>query len=138
MLQNMDREEIEAIIERLDSAIRKEGAAVLFDQYGGGPDESRIVANESGYLRLGIEFLKGAYAEKDPDVDDGNSISIDLEYLVSPESDVGFDWFERNETIKTVEEQKQSWKSKIFGFSIMAVFFGVIALAIYGAVSLFR
>lgn len=133
----MDREEIKSTIEGLDSAIGKEGAVVLFDQYGGGPDESRIVANEAGYLRLGVEFLKSAYAEKDPNVDDGNSISVDLEYLITPESDIGFDWFERSETIKTVEEQKQSWKSQIFGFSIMAVFFGVIALAIYGAVSLF-
>jgi hypothetical protein len=132
----MDREEIKATIHQLDVAIDKEGAAVQFHQYGGGPDESKIVANEAGYLRLGVEFLKSAYAEKDHDVDDGNSIPVDLEYLISPESDIGFDWFERNETIKPFKEEKWSWKSQIFGFILMAIFFGVIALAIYGAVSL--
>lgn len=54
---------IKELIENLDQSVSSEGAAVRLDQYGGGPDESQITGNRVGYLRLGIEFLKAAYAE---------------------------------------------------------------------------
>ena len=60
----MDEDKIKAIIKQLDDEVPREGAKVILEQYGGGPDESQIVANQKGYLRLGVEFLKAAFAKR--------------------------------------------------------------------------
>lgn len=134
----MNTEEIKETILKLDQAVAKEGAVVALRQYGGGPDESQIVANEIGYLRLGIELMKAAFSEKNAKIDEGNSISVDLDYLISPTSDISFDWFERTENVTAPKTQNEPWNSQLIGFFIMAVLFGIIALALYGAVLLFR
>ena len=91
----MDRADIEPVIAALDAAIPKDDARVMIRQYGGGPDECTVVANERGYLRLGVEFLKAAYG---PPVPGNNraSVAVDLDYLLQ-DSEVGFDWFERRD-----------------------------------------
>lgn len=133
----MDEEDIRLAIEKLDLGIPKDGAIVRFQQYGGGPDESKMEANESGYLRLGVELLKAAYSKKSYKTE-GNSIFVDLEYLVSPDSDVDFDWFERNDSLKPFETQEESWKNKIVSMFIAGFMFSFIALAVYGALALLR
>ncbi len=134
----MNREEIELAITQIDAAVKKDGAVVQLQQYGGGPDESKISANEAGYLRLGVEFLKAAYAKKDPNIDEGDSISVDLEYLISPDSNVGFDWFERNENLIPIKDQKEPFKSHVFRLFVISVFVVIMVLAVVGAVSLIK
>lgn len=46
----MNEAEIAALVDRLDRLVPREGAHVRLEQYGGGPDESRIVANQASYL----------------------------------------------------------------------------------------
>jgi hypothetical protein len=58
-------------------------------QQGGGPDESKVGGNLSGYQRLGIEFLKATLRD-----DPTQPFDVNLDYLVSEESTIGFDWFE--------------------------------------------
>lgn len=94
----MNRDRISAIVSELDQLVPTENASVLLSQYGGGPDESKIVATEAGYLRLGVEFLKAASAP--PLKDETTAIAVNLESLVSPESTVTFDWFERVENLE--------------------------------------
>jgi hypothetical protein len=94
----MNRDRISAIVSELDQLVPTANASVLLTQYGGGPDESMIVATEAGYLRLGVEFLKAASA---PSLkDETTAIAVNLEPLVSPESTISFDWFERVESIE--------------------------------------
>jgi len=90
----MDQRKIQDAIALLDHEVPRDGAHVKLHQYGGGPDEGQVVANEAGFLRLGIEFLKGAFA---PSGHRGEAaaVEIDLEYLVTSDSSINFDWFER-------------------------------------------
>jgi len=78
----------ESLVTELDDLVPRDGACVTLRQYGGGPDESRITANQRGYLRLGIEFLKAAFAPTNKE----NSLKADIGYLLTEDSDVGFDW----------------------------------------------
>jgi hypothetical protein len=94
----MTEDELSSLIERLDREVPKVGALVKLHQYGGGPDECQVVANRAGYLRLGIEFLKGAFASsinpKEP-----SGVRVDVDYLITGDSSVNFDWFERREDL---------------------------------------
>lgn len=92
----MDEKTIRSAIELLDAAVPREGARVRLRQYGGGPDESALEANEAGFLRLGIEVLKGARAAPRPDSPPG-WIALDLDYLLTRDSNIVFDWIERTE-----------------------------------------
>src|SRR5688572_15306493 len=58
----VDERKVQDAIAFLDEEVPRGHARVKLDQYGGGPDESRIIANKDGFLRLGVEFLKAAYA----------------------------------------------------------------------------
>ncbi len=106
----MDEKKIQEIIKQLEDEIPREDAKVIFEQYGGGPDESQIIANQRGYLRLGIEFLKAAFAERKPISKKGyDAIPVDLDYLIAENSTVGFDNFEITESFPTT-----TYKRKIY------------------------
>ncbi len=88
-----DETDLRSIISALDDCVPREGAWIQLTQYGGGPDEGQITGNRNGYRRLGIEFLKGTL-----DDDSEHGFGVDLEYLVSPDSTINFDWFELSDT----------------------------------------
>ena len=92
----MDKTRVEEAIAALDREVSREGARVKLSQYGGGPDEGQIIANEAGFLRLGVELLKAAFA---PSSAGGHPFMVeaDIQYLVTEDSDINFDWFERRD-----------------------------------------
>lgn len=120
----MDEDKLKAIIKQLDDEIPRDGAKVILEQYGGGPDESQIVANQKGYLRLGVEFLKAAFAERKSISKKGyDSVPIDLGYLISENSTVDFDNFEITESFTDT-----TYKRKIADRLIPIVFVGILAV----------
>ena len=97
----MNNERLTAIIEELHSGVPKENALVSFAQYGGGPDESNIVGTREGYQRLGIELLRmGTVDDIDSFNEKNKENQITLDYMVSENSDIQFDWFEVKENQK--------------------------------------
>jgi hypothetical protein len=94
----MDEEKVHEAIAALEHEVPRDGAKVKLCQYGGGPDEGQIIANQAGYLRLGIELLKGAFSPAECDKG-STAVQIDLEYLITNDSTINFDWFERREII---------------------------------------
>src|SRR5688572_19027207 len=129
----MENDELKKIIALLDSKIPREGAQVKLHQYGGGPDESAIVANSAGYSRLGIEFLKAAFAMP-KNTNEPNRISLDLGYLITDDSDVWFDSFERREDVVS-EKPRQTTKGRMIQLSFAVLLLGTVALALVGLVS---
>lgn len=97
----LDEERIKKLIDELDGSVSKDGAAVQFNMYGGGHDESFIQANKQGYLRLGIEFLKAAYSSKvkAKEKENQNIIETDINYLTTNDSEIRFDWLELKEDL---------------------------------------
>ncbi len=81
----------------LDAAVPRQGARVQLMQYGGFANESQIVATQLGYLRLGIELMRAAFAP--PMRSSKDKIDIDLRYLMTLDSSVVFDRFERRENL---------------------------------------
>ena len=96
-MSSTDAEQIKKMVDELDVAVSREGARVQLSQYGGGPDECKMVGNQRGYLRLGIEFLRMAFAPPSPKSNE--TIDVDLRYLLTDDSNVVFDWFERREDL---------------------------------------
>jgi len=134
----MDSDELKNIINKLDKEVPKENAAVLIEQYGGGPDESQIFANTNGYLRLGIEFLKAAIADIGSTETRENSIDVNLEYLEHPDSSIWFDYFERTEDLVISREHKETLKERFIGGTIFIGVIVFIGFAIYGFFSFIR
>jgi len=124
----------EELVSKLDALVPRDGARVSLAQYGGGPDESRVIANQRGYLRLGIEFLKAAFAPHEKQ----HLVKADIRYLLTEDSDVSFDWFERREDLpkRTAEEGKRvSVVGTIFGFTVLAL---VASCALVGLITIVR
>ena len=105
-MNSPNTEYIQKIVSELEESVPREGARIRLTQYGGGLDECKIVGNQRGYLRLGIEFLNMAVAPLSTQSND--AVVADLSYLLTGDSDVGFDWFERREDllVKTQAERK--------------------------------
>jgi hypothetical protein len=123
----MDENIIRGIIKQLDDEVPRERAKVILEQYGGGPDESQIVANQTGYLRLGIEFLKAGFAERKPISKKGyEEIPVDLDYLISENSTVGFDNFEITESF-TATTYKRKFYERLIPIGCITII-GILAL----------
>ena len=97
-MHQMQDDQIREMIVALDHAIPKLGAKVQMAYYGGGPGEERIVANKLGFLRLGIEFLRAAYAQPIAD-SRGCEHVADIGYLLTDDSAFVFDCIKRNDDL---------------------------------------
>lgn len=123
-MADIDEDKIRKLIEALDHSVPREGGRVKMSEYGGGKDESMIIANRTGYLRFGIEFLKCAFAGPTKDANENNNyIEADIQYLVTKDSTVNFDWFERREDVKleTMKASKENLLLKIGGTAIAII-----------------
>ncbi|HEX7956355.1 MAG TPA: hypothetical protein VF508_05390, partial [Pyrinomonadaceae bacterium] len=140
-VEHMELEDIRRVVEGLDEAIPKEGARVGLHRYGEDLDEAFVVANERGYLRLGVEFLKAGFAPHAPPEkslgERPHMIYVDLDYLLTEDSDLHFDYFERNEEM-TVKAQEDSWVDKLIPAVISVVIVSILVLAIFGLVAVVR
>jgi len=79
---------------------------------------------------LGGEFLRAAFAppknQKNPDM-----IDVDIRYLLTRDSMVGLDWFERSEDLPEIEKEKST--GKFVGVVFVGLFILGTILAIIGA-----
>jgi hypothetical protein len=114
----------------LDAAVPREGARVHLSQYGGGPDESKLVANQRGYLRLGVELMRAAFAHPSPKSPE--LIEVDLKYLLTEDSTVGFDWFERREDLSAPKPQHHAIMSRLVPVAIVGILLVALALVVIG------
>jgi hypothetical protein len=128
-MSSPDTEQIKKMVTELDLAVPREGARVHLSQYGGGPDESKVVGNQRGYLRFGIEFLRAAFAP--PSAKSEAMIDADLRYLLTEDSDFGFDWFERREDLPTGIQAEQKPRRFVPAIITLVLISGLI-LAIIG------
>jgi hypothetical protein len=122
-------EQIKKLAADLDAAVPRAGARVQLSQYGGGPDESKMVANQRGYLRLGIELLRAAFAPPSPQTHE--QIQVDLRYLLTDDSTVGFDWFERREDLADATRAERKPNRLIPAIIVLGLIVGLI-LAMIG------
>ncbi len=135
----MDMDEIKRIVSDLDKAISKENAKVSLQKYGGDLTEAFIVATEHGYLRLGVEFLKAGFA---PYVSTQKTlgkrpyaIDVELDYLITEDSDVHFDYFERTEDV-IIKTYQESWVDRAIPVVILGAIVSILALAVVGLVAI--
>lgn len=83
----MDETRIRALVAELDALVPCEGARARLDVYGGAPDESCVIGNQAGALRLGIEVLRGTLAAMDDGATGRRPVGlIDLEEVLDDES----------------------------------------------------
>lgn len=127
----MDEAHVRLLVDELDRAIPKDGAEVRLFQYGGGPDETKFVGTRQGYLRFGVEFLKGGIGPFSGDT--ASSVKVDLDYLVTSDSDVGLDWFERHDYLPAADHlDPPSWRNRLIGWVIVGVVIAFFGCAILG------
>jgi len=137
----MELGEIKQIVDELDRSVPKENAKVSLQKYGGDVNEAFVVATEHGYLRLGIEFLKAGFAPYvPPEKTMGKrpyAIEVEIDYLITEDSDVRFDYFERNEDVK-VKTYEESFVDKLIPVGILGVMLSILALALVGLVAIIK
>ena len=131
-MATIDRNRIESLVEELDEAIPREGHVEVLqdfheyhvlhtaDEYKCGT----IRANQLGYLRLGIEFLKAAHA---PTYED-QRVNIDLGYLTACEHH----WysFERREGVRPLYPQERPRSHSPFVEGAIVALFLVVPILV--------
>jgi hypothetical protein len=122
-------DQIKKMVADLDAAVPRAGARVYLSQYGGGSDECKIVANQRGYLRLGIELLQAAFAP--PATKAQEQVQVDLRYLLTDNSTVGFDWFERREDL-AVATRTERKPGRLIPVMLVLGMVAVVILAMIG------
>lgn len=91
----MSDEEIEAMAAQLEMAARVEDAHIFLWRNGGVEEESHIVGNRLGYLRLASVLLRASiapYRKNSADI-----LELESEEILEDYSYFSFHWFERRE-----------------------------------------
>ena len=128
-----DDEHIQALVRQLDEAVPRDGHVEVLAEPDE-PDSTLIRANRRGYLRLGIELLKAAYAPSGPSRG-RDLVHVDLEYIAGLED---CNWsFERREDVWSPisTEEPQGTPFQMLG-GLVALFL-VLALLV-GAFTILR
>lgn len=140
-MNSEQRENLNRLVSELDLAVPCEAAAVKMVVYGGAPDESRMVGNEVGYLRLGIELLKGTLEATQDEGTDTRSLDIDLDYLTTNDSTIYFSGFTIDDKLRTefVSPDLSRWqrlrdKLSIIGLCAFGIFLLVALITGMGTV----
>ena len=132
----MEDDEINALAVRLETTMPPESAVVKIIQHGGGPDESHVVANRAGYLRLAALFLRAASAPLENEK--SGVIDMDSSSMTDEDSDVAFGWLERRENLeKTGVECASSLGKKLFAVGCIALLAAAFALLLIGVGTVF-
>lgn len=133
----MNNTEIKKIVEDIESFTDKENACVLLYQYGGGSDEAAIRGNRDGYLLFATSMLRASIEQNSNFTDE----DIELESIVSDESDYFFTLFEKNEDFVlplTQEIQKESFSDKLYEYSLFAFLLSIPIFWVIGIVSIIK
>lgn len=134
----MESDEIRKIVEELDQGISKSNAAVRIDTCD--PNDLYVTATENGYMRIGVEFLKAAFApqQKETNNSDHQFIKVDTEYLITKDSSTDFFSFERIDKIVDKESQEETLSDKLVVYLILAVLIAIPILAVIGLAYIVR
>jgi hypothetical protein len=128
-MATIDDAQIQSLVSQLDQAVPREGHVEVFTHE---PTVPVIRANQQGYLRLGVEFLKAAYA---PVAHQGGRavVEIDLDYLEGLQ-DHGYSFERREDVWSPVSEEEESgaWSVILKGVG-MALVLAVMAALLVGA-----
>lgn len=121
-------EAIAGFLHELDRLVFKKNAAVSIaaDDSGG----CRLVGNESGYLRLGIELMKATLAAPAPDATgDPVPMELDLGYLADGTSSARLHALLRRAEHSADSQSRQQRFQSIFQIAFMAIL-GLVAVAL--------
>ncbi len=130
---DMDVDKIRVFVDELDELVPEEGAAVRLDQYGGGPDESQIIANQAGLLRLGIELLKtGLIPSTEKPKQWKKGVALDFSEFVLEDSTIQFDWCEFQKDLGVEPPQPRSWFDRLLPVGCVIVLVTVLLFALIG------
>jgi hypothetical protein len=119
-VEDQNFEHLHNLISQLDDSVPREGAVVVEYDLDDCMSDG-FLANRLGYLRLGIEFLKAAFAEPRrntlPHSDEQRDfVDVELDYLTNRKSNYLFardedveyeDWFEPQVTVWPNDEEKE-------------------------------
>lgn len=132
----MDESRIRELVDELDRAIPKDGAVIAFRQYGGGPDESKIVGSRVGLLRAAVELLRAGVGPTGDRKDERSLAS--LRAITHAESEFYFDHFEEKQLPEDrAQDAKNARTARLIGICLLCVVLLTIGFALYGVVRLF-
>ncbi len=113
----MTKEELEDLISKLELGVSKDTALFEIYQYGGGPDESFVKANQEGLQLFAIELLKASLKVEQTIGDPAkNTIHIEHEEMLE-NGDIGLHYIEptlqKRQTAPKRPPQKETWKDTL-------------------------
>lgn len=122
-LSKVDIQKLKSLISQLDEMVPKENAHVGLVCVGG-PSESEMLGNAAGYVRFGIELMKGGIADA-TDPESPNDIEVDLEKIIDEGSDVHFNIFTRDEAAEIKKLPPITWKDRFILVAVVVMLFAV-------------
>ena len=134
-MQELDETAIRSLIRQLDEGVPREGAIVQENVGGSYGDASHVVtANRRGYLRLGVEYLKAAFAEPRSEVQP-HRVDVDLSYIDGSFGSEEPYAFERREDAASVSREAEN-VSFVVGAILGAIGLFLLACLVVGLVTI--
>ncbi|HEX2204881.1 MAG TPA: hypothetical protein VHG91_16345 [Longimicrobium sp.] len=125
----MDEARVRALVAELDAAVPREGAAVRFELHGG-LDETAVVANPRGALRLGVELLRASLRGMDEAAAGRTPFgALEVEYALDDASDFVVDGVVVRDPLPEPRAPRKERGGRFIG-ALLAVLAGAIVLVL--------
>ena len=140
----MNKEELQNIIDKLESENPKEKAYFGIFEYGGGPDESFIKANKQGLELFALEILKAARDTEELLNDDKGESVFPLgfdEDWIDDDCSTYIQYIEPTNEIRTITKREpyvETWTDKTMKFGCISTILIAIVSAIVGIVTIVK
>lgn len=131
---------LKQLLDTLDHLVPRDRARIVIDQLYPGGKGGAFIANQLGYLRLGIEFLKAGLSDHAMASTGPRPVPMNWKYLVSQKSYVlGFDEFLLDESLELDQTYSEpirvSKRRRVLVLLFAILLFGIMVLAIIGLVA---
>lgn len=138
----MKKEELNKIIESLESSNSIDDAYLALYQYGGGPDESFAKANKEGLELLAVQLLKASRDFEEIVADDEKNV-IPLDYEEDwIDGDIFIQYVEpvdkKGKQIREEESHKETFFDRLVPFGCIGGIILIVISAIIGLISIFK
>ena len=128
-----DEGHVRSLVQQLDEAVPREGTVVVSEDDEEGDFYTLVTADQLGYLRLGIEFLKAAFlspAHKQRPY----QVTLELRYLKGLEKHCYR--FDRREDISAPIPDEEEAGEGLSGVPALLLLFFILAALVIGALSI--
>jgi hypothetical protein len=137
-MSNHENDVISRLVEELDRAVSRDGALIKLELFRKHTKGGIFIANRAGYMRFGIEFLKGGLVPPPEDRTVSWPIQVIYKYLLAGTPMYTIDDFIRDDTLSVENDDESMVNQRVSVVKGMVLVLVIVLLSCVGLLQIIK